>query len=105
MHNDFSLKIKKIDRKFYHRLRILMHPEVTTIDYELDIFNRIFFYFFIIHVILLLSEHVNDPKQSALSKIMVFLLMLMGALALIACVVIGIMWYQKHQENSRKRFY
>jgi hypothetical protein len=23
----------------------------------------------------------------------------------IACVVIGIMFYQKHQENSRKRFY
>ncbi|OAD56508.1 VIP36-like protein [Eufriesea mexicana] len=50
-------------------------------------------------------EHVNDPKQSALSKIMVFLLMLVGALTLIACVVIGIMFYQKHQENSRKRFY
>lgn len=31
--------------------------------------------------------------------------MLVAALALIACVVIGIMWYQKHQENSRKRFY
>ncbi|XP_043601037.1 vesicular integral-membrane protein VIP36 [Bombus pyrosoma] len=50
-------------------------------------------------------EHVDDPKQSALSKIMFFLLMLVIALALIACVVIGIMWYQKHQENSRKRFY
>lgn len=50
-------------------------------------------------------EHVDDPKQSALSRIMFFLLMLVAALALIACVVIGIMWYQKHQENSRKRFY
>ncbi|CAK9807552.1 Vesicular integral-membrane protein VIP36 [Anthophora quadrimaculata] len=50
-------------------------------------------------------EHVDDPKQSALSRIMFFFLMLVGALALIACVVIGIMWYQKHQENSRKRFY
>ncbi|CAL7938214.1 unnamed protein product [Xylocopa violacea] len=50
-------------------------------------------------------EHVDDPKQSAFSKIMIFLLMLVGALALIACVVIGIIWYQKHQENSRKRFY
>lgn len=50
-------------------------------------------------------EHVDDPKQSALSRIMFFLLMLLGALAIIACIVIAIMWYQKHQENSRKRFY
>ncbi|KOX69869.1 Vesicular integral-membrane protein VIP36 [Melipona quadrifasciata] len=50
-------------------------------------------------------EHVDDPKQSAFSRIMFFFLMLIAALALIACVVIGIMWYQKHQENSRKRFY
>ncbi|XP_003401073.2 vesicular integral-membrane protein VIP36 [Bombus terrestris] len=50
-------------------------------------------------------EHVDDPKQSTISKIMFFLLMLVVALASIACVVIGIMWYQKHLENSRKRFY
>ncbi|XP_053976550.1 vesicular integral-membrane protein VIP36 isoform X2 [Hylaeus volcanicus] len=50
-------------------------------------------------------EHIDDPKQSALSRIMFFFLMLVGALAIIACVVIAIMWYQKHQENSRKRFY
>lgn len=50
-------------------------------------------------------EHVDNPKQSALSRIMFFLLMLVGALAIIACIVIAIMWYQKHQENSRKRFY
>lgn len=51
-------------------------------------------------------DHVDDPKQSTtLSRITFFCWMLLGALALIACVVIGIMWYQKHQENSRKRFY
>ncbi|XP_033343087.1 vesicular integral-membrane protein VIP36 [Megalopta genalis] len=50
-------------------------------------------------------EHIDDPKQSTLSRIMFFLLMLISALAIIACIVIGIMWYQKHQENSRKRFY
>ncbi|XP_076295456.1 vesicular integral-membrane protein VIP36 isoform X2 [Lasioglossum baleicum] len=50
-------------------------------------------------------EHIDDPKQSTLSRVMFFLLMLVSALAIIACIVIGIMWYQKHQENSRKRFY
>ncbi|XP_063239555.1 vesicular integral-membrane protein VIP36 [Bacillus rossius redtenbacheri] len=50
-------------------------------------------------------DHVEDPKPSSLSGVKIFLLMLVGALALIACVVIGIMFYQKHQENSRKRFY
>lgn len=50
-------------------------------------------------------EHVDDPKQSAMSGIKLFLLMLVGALAIIACIVIAIMLYQKHQENSRKRFY
>ncbi|XP_011496904.1 PREDICTED: vesicular integral-membrane protein VIP36 [Ceratosolen solmsi marchali] len=50
-------------------------------------------------------DHVDDPKPSSLSGVKIFLLMLVGALAIIACVVIGIMFYQKHQENSRKRFY
>nr|CAD7411786.1 unnamed protein product [Timema cristinae] len=51
------------------------------------------------------NYHVEDPKPSSLSGIKIFLLMLVGTLAVIACVVIGIMFYQKHQENSRKRFY
>ncbi|XP_063980277.1 vesicular integral-membrane protein VIP36 [Diachasmimorpha longicaudata] len=50
-------------------------------------------------------DHVDDPKPSSLSGIKIFLLMLVAALALIACVIIGVMFYQKHQENSRKRFY
>lgn len=49
-------------------------------------------------------EHMDDPKLS-FRGIKLFLLMLVGALALIACAVVGIMRYQKHQENSRKRFY
>ncbi|XP_034948654.1 vesicular integral-membrane protein VIP36 [Chelonus insularis] len=50
-------------------------------------------------------DHVDDPKPSSLSGIKIFLLMLVASLVIIACVVIGIMFYQKHQENSRKRFY
>ncbi|KAL7306084.1 hypothetical protein TKK_0001538 [Trichogramma kaykai] len=50
-------------------------------------------------------DHVEDPKPSTLSGVKIFLLMLLGSVALIACVVIGIMFYQKHQENNRKRFY
>jgi len=40
-----------------------------------------------------------------MSGIKIFLLMLLGTLAVIALVVIGIMIYQKQQEQSRKRFY
>jgi mannose-binding lectin 2 len=55
--------------------------------------------------LLLFSDHVDDPKPSSLNGIKIFFLMFFGTLAVIACVVIGIMFYQKHQENSRKRFY
>ncbi|XP_066589050.1 vesicular integral-membrane protein VIP36 [Prorops nasuta] len=50
-------------------------------------------------------EHIDDAKPSTTSGIKIFLMMLATALALIAIVVIGIMLYQKHQENSRKRLY
>ncbi|XP_046741583.1 vesicular integral-membrane protein VIP36 isoform X1 [Diprion similis] len=50
-------------------------------------------------------EHVEDPKPSALSGVKTFFLMLVVAIVLIAALVLGIMYYQKHQENSRKRFY
>lgn len=50
-------------------------------------------------------DHTEDPKPSSLSGLKIFLLMLVGAIALIVCVVLGIMFYQKHKENSRKRFY
>lgn len=55
---------------------------------------------------ILFSERVEDaPKETGMSGIKLFLVMLVIALVLIACVVVGIMVYQKHQENSRKRFY
>ena len=50
-------------------------------------------------------DHVDDPKPSSMSGIKLFFLLLLGVLACIACVVIGIMIYQRQQENSRKRFY
>ncbi|EGI58708.1 VIP36-like protein [Acromyrmex echinatior] len=53
----------------------------------------------------ILTERVEDLKQHSWSGIKLFLLMLLGALVLIACVVIIIMLHKKHQENARKRFY
>lgn len=50
-------------------------------------------------------DHVDDPKPSSMSGFKLFFLLLLGVLGCIACVVIGIMIYQKQQENSRKRFY
>lgn len=54
-------------------------------------------------------DHVEDPKQSSLtsslSGVKVFLLMLVGAVVFVACIVLSIMFYQKQQEQNRKRFY
>lgn len=50
-------------------------------------------------------DHVDDPKPSAMSGVKMFFLLLLGVLGCVACVVIGIMIYQKQQDNSRKRFY
>ena len=50
-------------------------------------------------------DHVDDPKPSSMSGVKLFFLLLLGVLGCFACVVIGIMIYQKQQENSRKRFY
>lgn len=50
-------------------------------------------------------DHVEDPKPSSMSGIKTFFLLLLGVLGCFACVVIGIMIYQKQQDNSRKRFY
>lgn len=50
-------------------------------------------------------DHVDDPKPSSMSGVKMFFLLLLGVLGCIACVVIGIMIYQKQQDNSRKRFY
>ena len=50
-------------------------------------------------------DHVDDPKPSSMSGIKLFFLLLLGVLACIACVIVGIMIYQKQQDTSRKRFY
>lgn len=50
-------------------------------------------------------DHIEDPKPSSLSGVKLFLLMLVGSIAIVACVVIGIMFYQKQQEKTNKRFY
>ena len=53
----------------------------------------------------LIPDHVDDPKPSSMSGLKLFLLLLLGVLGCIGCFVIGVMIYQKQQENSRKRFY
>ncbi|XP_026322988.1 vesicular integral-membrane protein VIP36 isoform X2 [Hyposmocoma kahamanoa] len=49
-------------------------------------------------------ERVEDPKP-AMSGVKTFLWMMFYALVIIVLVVLGIWWYQKRQENSRKRLY
>lgn len=50
-------------------------------------------------------DHVEDPAPSSLSGVKIFFLMLIGSIALVACVVLGIMFYQKQQDKKMKRFY
>ncbi|EFX84199.1 hypothetical protein DAPPUDRAFT_209797 [Daphnia pulex] len=50
-------------------------------------------------------EHVDDPKPSSMGGVKLFLLMLLGVLGVFACIVVGIIFYQRQQEKSRKRFY
>ena len=50
-------------------------------------------------------DHVDDPRPSSMSGVKMFFLLLLGTLGCVACVVFGIMMYQKQQDNSRKRFY
>nr|CAH0107425.1 unnamed protein product [Daphnia galeata] len=50
-------------------------------------------------------EHVDDPKPSSWGGVKLFLLMLLGVLGVFACIVVGIIFYQRQQEKSRKRFY
>lgn len=49
-------------------------------------------------------EHVDDPKSSW-SGIKFFFVLILVAIIIVACIIFGIMLYQKHQEKSRKRFY
>ncbi|KAI8423072.1 hypothetical protein MSG28_014157 [Choristoneura fumiferana] len=49
-------------------------------------------------------ERVEDVKP-AMSGVKTFLWMMFVAIVIIVLVVLGIMWYQKKQEHSRKRLY
>ncbi|CAH2059302.1 unnamed protein product, partial [Iphiclides podalirius] len=49
-------------------------------------------------------ERVEDSKP-AMSGVKTFLYMMFVAIVIIVIVVLGIMWYQKKQEHSRKRLY
>nr|XP_004933065.1 vesicular integral-membrane protein VIP36 [Bombyx mori] len=49
-------------------------------------------------------ERIEDAKP-AMSGIKTFLWMMFVAIVIIVLVVLGIMWYQKRQEQSRKRLY
>lgn len=49
-------------------------------------------------------NRIEDTKP-AMSGVKTFLYMMFIAIVLIVLVVLGIMWYQKRQENSRKRLY
>ncbi|XP_068625716.1 vesicular integral-membrane protein VIP36 [Battus philenor] len=49
-------------------------------------------------------DRVEDSKP-AMSGIKTFLYMMFVAIVIIVIVVLGIMWYQKRQEHSRKRLY
>jgi mannose-binding lectin 2 len=50
-------------------------------------------------------DHVEDPKPSSMSGVKMFFLLLLGLLGCVVCFVVGVMIYQKQQDNSRKRFY
>lgn len=40
-----------------------------------------------------------------MSNVKIFFMILFGMIAAVVLTIVGIMFYQKHKENSRKRFY
>lgn len=63
-------------------------------------------YYYMFHMLpVCYAEHIDDPKPASWSGVKTFLLMLLGAFVLIVLAICGIMFYQKRQENRRKRFY
>jgi mannose-binding lectin 2 len=50
-------------------------------------------------------EHHDDPKSQGWSGVKVFFVTLGVLLAIAAVGVVGVIVYQNHQQNSRKRFY
>lgn len=50
-------------------------------------------------------ERKEDVKLVGMSNFKIFLLILLGMIVAVVATVLGIMFYQKHKENSNKRFY
>lgn len=49
-------------------------------------------------------EHIDDEKPGW-SGVKIFVVSLISILGIIFLGVAGLIWYQNHQQNSRKRFY
>lgn len=49
-------------------------------------------------------DHIDDPTPTS-PGVKIFFMFLLGAIVLIVLAVLGIMFYQKQQERSRKRLY
>jgi len=49
-------------------------------------------------------DHTPDPPPP-MSGFKLFLIILCAIIGIIICVVVGLMVFQKNQQNSRKRFY
>ncbi|GAB6025830.1 hypothetical protein CHUAL_011813 [Chamberlinius hualienensis] len=50
-------------------------------------------------------DHVEDPKQTSMSGLKIFAIVLCALIGIVVCVVVGVMIFQKQQTTSRKRFY
>lgn len=50
-------------------------------------------------------ERKEDSKPKSMSNVKIFFMILFGMIAAVVLTIVGIMYYQKHKENSRKRFY
>lgn len=49
-------------------------------------------------------EHVDDPKPG-MSNVKIFFLLLFGMIAAVILSIAGYMWWEKYQQNKKKRFY
>jgi len=49
-------------------------------------------------------DHVEDPKPG-MSNAKIFFLLLFGMIAAVVLSIAGYMWWEKYQQNKKKRFY
>lgn len=47
----------------------------------------------------------KEDKPKSMSNVKIFFMILFGMIAAVVLTIVGIMFYQKRKENSRKRFY